>query len=343
MKHVYSLSQIAQMRDKVKKNVTAKVVVHSIAHHEAPELVTMEVNFPRMVLAEFNTHCVFSRNSASSRAIPVEVQLRMILDNLYLPFFFGANKSGMQANEELEGDDLIAAVNNFMVGRDIAILQAVALMGGVKTIKGEALQEELGNMMENYTWLQGFFMPQAIGLHKQNANRVLEPYMWHKVIVTATDWANFYGLRCNEHAQPEIREAALAMIKAHEGSSPTFLKEGEWHTPYINEDEQSLPAFERKSVSAGRCARVSYLTHDGVRDISKDMELYQRLLDGGHMSPLEHVATYDPKARGKLRSWRAYRQDVKDENDFSKKQAWKTLLTGLKGDENLLDFLLTLE
>ena len=152
---------------------------------------------------------------------------------------------------------------------------------------------------------------QAAGVHKSVTNRLLEPFMWHTVIVTATDWENFWGLRCSALAQPEIRMVAEAMKAAFDASHPLELDYGDWHAPYIQPDEDCLDADVRK-VSAARCARVSYLTHDGRRDISKDMELYDRLVssDPPHASPLEHVATParpDHEVQGNLRGWQQLR------------------------------------
>ncbi len=181
-----NLNEAAALHAQVLSFVTAKMICHSISPNNIA-LATMEVCMPRMVLAEFNTHRAFDRNSASSRAIPVEKQLRMIIDRPYIPFFFGANQSGMQAKVELEGDNLLAAIHNFLIGRDIALLQAVALMGGKNTLKDSGLVEHFGEMEKTYPFTRDLFRNQNVGLHKQNANRVLEPYMWHTVVVSSTD------------------------------------------------------------------------------------------------------------------------------------------------------------
>jgi thymidylate synthase ThyX len=118
--------------------------------------------------------------------------------------------------------------------------------------------------------------------------------MWHTVVVTATEWSNFFALRANEMAQPEIRMIAEMMKEIYSSHQPQQLKEGEWHLPFIQPDERD-GYFEHtatvRQISAARCARVSYLTHDGKRDLWADIKLYERLVTGGHMSPLEHVAT----------------------------------------------------
>lgn len=225
-------------------------------------LTTMEVVIHRFVLAEFNTHRVFSRNSASSRAIPVAKQLDRVLNDCAYPVEFGSNQSGMQAGPPLTGDDLDNA--------RILWVEAANAAAGYATLLMEA------------------------GVHKQVTNRLLEPFMWHTIIVTATDYNNFFVQRCSPLAQPEIRVAAEEMCMAYENSVPAPLSEGQFHLPYIDEhDRESMSAADLLKVSVARCARVSYLTQNGVRDHQEDITLYDRLVTASppHFSPMEHVAT----------------------------------------------------
>ena len=226
---------------------------------------------------------MFSRNSASSRAIPVKKQLARVVDDPALPVEFGANQRGMQAGEPLTGDDHDAALAAWLEARDHAV----------------AAVEQL----------------QELGVHKQVTNRILEPFMWHTVIVTATEWDGFWEQRCSPLAQPEIRVAAEAMLAAYDAWTPAEVGMGQWHTPYLRDEDGDLDDETARQVSAARCARVSYLTHDGQRDIDKDLELYERLVTARppHWSPLEHVAT--PAAEGEqtlgnLRAWRQLRHEV---------------------------------
>ncbi|MBH1972698.1 FAD-dependent thymidylate synthase [Candidatus Saccharibacteria bacterium] len=274
---------------------SAKIIADSVSRH-GQRLTTMEVVFPRMVLAEFNTHRVFSRNSASSRAIPVEKQLRKIKEQPFVPEYWGANQSGMQAEAELIAEAKDAALDEWLAARDSAVAHVEKLL--------------------------------AIGLHKQLANRILEPFMWHTVIVTATEWSNYFALRANEMAQPEIRKVSELMQAAYEASTPKQLSDDEWHLPLIQAEEYD-GVFEKsddaRKISAARCARVSYLTHEGKRDLSADIVLYDRLTSGGHMSPLEHVArplTKDELSegefRGNFRGWMQLRKLVPNEDDYAK-------------------------
>jgi thymidylate synthase ThyX len=259
----------------------AVVVADSVAG--GVRLSTIEVTLHRFVLAELNTHRVFSRNSASSRAIPVAKQLQRVLEDPALPVEFGANQPGMQAGAALQGEAHEAALAAWLTARDAAVTAVRQLA--------------------------------ELGVHKQVTNRLLEPFMWHTVIVTATDWEGFWHQRCSPLAQPEIRVAAEAMRAALDASTPVEVALGDWHTPYAGAEEVDLDAAARTRVSAARCARVSYLTHDGRRDVAADEALYERLVtaDPPHWSPLEHVArplAPDEAPLGNLRGWRQLRHDV---------------------------------
>ncbi len=266
----------------------AKVLADSVSKYE-DRLTTLEVTFPRMVLAEFNTHRMFSRNSASSRAIPVEKQISRILNSPAAPVEWGINQPGMRAGNELVAADQQKAESIWLAQRDLAVLGACALAGGVAALNSTDLKERMARLDDRYSY--GLSARQSVEpVHKQLVNRLLEPFMWHSVIVTATDWDNFFALRTHADAQPEIRRAALLMQSVRDQSAPRVLESSEYHLPLILEDERSMLADTLAKIAIARCARVSYLTHDGTRDHEKDLELYARLSTGGHMSPLEHVA-----------------------------------------------------
>lgn len=259
----------------------AKIIADS-RNPRGERLTTFVVTFPRIILAEFNTHRVFSRNSASSRAIPIQKTMSMVLSEPFIPVHFGKNQRGMQAFEEV-GDE------TKKLARDIW-LEAAS--------KSVEFAQRLSD----------------IGIHKQIANRLLEPFMWHTVVVTATEWNNFFGLRDNEMAQPEMQVIAKMMRKEYETSTPRSLEWGEWHLPF-NDDGCGDPM-----VCAARCARVSYLRHDDVRDLEADRKLAGTLLDNGHMSPFEHCAK---AVRGSMfgsnfhPSWHQHRKFFSYEDDFS--------------------------
>jgi thymidylate synthase ThyX len=296
----------------------AKVLADSISP-AGHRLTTLEATFPRFVLAEFNTHRLFSRNSASSRAIPVAKQLRRLLDDPYVPIEFGSNQPGMQAGPALGGAARDAAEAEWLKARDDAVRHVLGLMTSPEIVAGyedlEACLTDAEGSLKNppSEWLN---------VHKQVANRLLEPFMWHTVIVSSTTWENFWNLRCHPDAQPEIRLIATKMREAVEGSQPSRLEPDEWHLPLVNEADREEAASHEElvKVSVGRCARVSYLTHAGTRDLSADVTLYDRLLESGHMSPMEHVARpmtpaelEDGEWSGNFQGWLAHRKLIPGE------------------------------
>ena len=240
--------------------IYANIIADSV-NGKSDRLTTMEVQFHRFILPEFNTHRVFSRNSASSRAIPIASQIERILEDPAIPVCWGKNQPGMQAYENLGARDSRKAEK---IWRD-------AVLDAAKTASKLS----------------------KLGVHKQITNRILEPFMWHKVIVTSTSWDNFFEQRCSELAQPEIKFVAEMMRDEYRNSVPNFLTTGEYHLPYITSHEQGLSDSDKIKVSVARCARVSYLTHDKKRDIVKDIQLFDKLANANppHWSPMEHVAT----------------------------------------------------
>lgn len=282
--------------------ITAKVICDSICKHSKIRITTLELEYPRFIHSEFMTHRMFSRNASSSRAIPVAKVIQAVIDNPAMPIHWGKNQPGMQANEEHNA--LVSVPTDtggcmdvgpgcaWLIARDRAVQIAQAL--------------------------------EQAGYHKQIVNRILEPFAHIRVIVTATNFANFFALRDHEDAQPEIRELARVMKEAMTASTPQVLKEGDWHLPYLDaEDLSNIYEHLKKgriirdepsgvdtwmmacAISAARCARVSYLTHDGERPtIEKDMELYHHLVHANppHMSPCEHQASPDKLSPG-LADW----------------------------------------
>lgn len=273
--------------------IYAKVMTDSISP-AGDRLTTMEVQFWRPMLPEFNTYRKFSRNSASSRARPLFKQnktgtLDMVILDPAGPEEWVHEKTGMSGGEHLEGADLD---------------KAFALYDKVKDDTINSVKDYLSDIRGTYPKLSDKDLKDHL-LHKSMINRLLEPFMWHKVIVTSTDWDNYFEQRCHPDAQPEIRILAEKMREALEASRPTPIKYGEYHTPYIAvEDSASLQT--RIKASVARCARVSYLTHDGDRNIQKDVELFEDKLmaqDPPHYSPMEHVA-FPAKPKRWFTPWR---------------------------------------
>lgn len=258
---------------------SARVLLDSVSP-AGVRLATLEVTFPRFVLSEFNTHRTFSRNSASSRAVPTNKLLEKVANTPVLPLEWGRNKAGMSADDVLTREEEERAKAIWLSARDCAVKHA----------------RELAELK----------------VHKQELNRILEPFLWHTVIVTSTEWDNFFTLRCAPTAQPEIREAAMRMRAALDASTPRPVAYGEWHLPLVQDDERTLDIETHKKISAARCARVSYLTHGGTREIEKDIELHDRLKRERHLSPFEHVATpaHDARFYANVRGWHQMRREI---------------------------------
>lgn len=306
-------------------DIEAKILLDSISP-AYQRVTTFELNYHRFVHAEFMTHRVFSRNAGSSRAIPVEKSITAVKNEPAFPIEWRAEQKGMQGGTELEGRDLIEARYLF-----------------------EDVHRQTVARIERY--LESH--PKESRLHKSLINRLLEPFSWIKVIVTATDWEGYWFQRCSPDelygeggigdAMPEIRLLADTMLKEYRASEPQFVDWGQWHAPLLDdEDFEAIAdlAMDRtdamgqandahiylaeeigRQVSAARCARVSYLTHHGTRDIEEDIRLFERLAmrepgsrSPSHWSPLEHVCTPHTiehgLPRGNLTGWRQYRHEL---------------------------------
>jgi thymidylate synthase ThyX len=340
------------------KGISAQVIADSV--HDTSRLTTFEVTFPRFILAEFNTHRMLSRNSASSRAIPVWKRLAEAIDNPFIPLQFGKNKAGMQSAEEVSEEDNQGARENWLVGRNIAVIQAFMLAGGEEQIMKDSrdnlqaieICKQIKLLAGAYPDVIAKMRTLPVGVHKQHANRVLEPYAWHTVIVTGTAWRNFYALRASKMAQPEIQALAIAMARVHSKSVPRELEAGEWHLPLVNDEDRReiSDGLKLARISSARCARVSYLTHEGKRDIEADLKLADRLQESGHMSPFEHPARAPEKGihhkwlnGGNFSNpWTQYRKMIGNEGDFSNLISPDDFLAGLGGDQKLVDFALSL-
>ena len=244
--------------------IEAKIVAHS-SHPGCPDLITVQTRYPRFVHSEVMTHRAFSRSASSSRAVPIARMIQDVLDDPAMPFEWGSNKPGMQAGVEIENIGWAKAEFHWAVKDAVNHAKKLA----------------------------------ALGLHKQIVNRILEPFAHISVVITATDWQNFFELRCHPAADPTMRALAEAIRDAIGDSTALPLGIDDWHKPYGGTLRQS----------AARCARVSYLNHDGSNpDPEKDDALADRLDEEKHLSPFEHQAAPMPGERhANLNGWISYR------------------------------------
>ena len=275
--------------------IQSKIIADSLGPN-GDRLTTFIVTFPRIILAEFNTHRMFSRNSASSRAIPFAKMVESVKENPFIPIAWQKDHKGMQGTEYITSkDDIENCISVWLKARNDAVKQSICLNGA-----------------------EGFE-----GVTKQLCNRLLEPFMWHTVIITSgkEGLENFFNLRCPEYvvnwyssdrpealeptqgcfksrkdaiartegecndwaeedwrecniSQAEIHIQALAeaMWDAYNESGPKVLQAGEWHIPFreniimskIGEAAVNIPLAERQvrnllvQISTAMCARVSY-------------------------------------------------------------------------------------
>lgn len=237
-------------------------------------LTTFQVKYWRPILAEMNTHRAFSRNAASSRAMSFSKRCDEVREDAWKPSHWNAEQKGMVGGTEFS-DEVKKVI-------DLDIQKLASATANYL--------EELNGKIERIT---------GKSIHKQYLNRYLEPFTYVTQLITATEWDNFFKLRTADDAQPEIRDVAMHMQHLYQTHVPEEVKDGDWHLPYITAEERKQYGLDTlKKISVARCARVSYRPYDGHTLLEKDLELYDRLLKNGHMSPFEHVAMADPIVHG---------------------------------------------
>jgi thymidylate synthase ThyX len=277
---------------------SVKVIADSVST-DGKRITTLECRYWRGIHSELMTHRAFARNAASSRAIPFAKYLKngepdpkctisMLMENSFIPEFIGVEQKGMQSGNELSGES-----------RE-SVLRSI-------------------DRMRQFCLEEAKLMHKA-GCHKSIINRYLEPFSYVTVVITATEWDNFFKLRIHPAAEKHFDKLARRMRTALDGSEPSAVGVGKWHLPYIQPDDWlEIAASESqilslaKDISAARCARVSYLNHDGSRSIKDDLALADRLKNPGdgaaHLSPFEHVATPLAGRSGPFFGWFQYRKE----------------------------------
>lgn len=297
--------------------IEAKLLLKSVGPY-SPPIGTFRLRYPKFIHGEFMTHRAFSRNASSSRAIPVSKNLDEVrcAELRAQPVWWGREQKGMQSGAELAPEEIIQAKTDW----ETAALQATSIA-------------------ERMTFS---------GVHKSIVNRLLEPFLHINVIATSCEpgLMNFFGLRLDRAAQPEIRVLAELMWKEWNETEIRNLKPDcdEWHLPFIDPEDVDrsfgvyhvtpgeLVVWARK-VSAARCARVSYLSFETEKrsTIEEDLRLYERLAGASpmHLSPLEHQASpdlyfewhgpgeshwYKPHLHGNLPGWIQFRKTIPGED-----------------------------
>ena len=278
------------------KKIKAEIIADSL-NERGDRITTFILTYPRFIHAEIMTHRMFSRNAASSRAIPFDKMVQMVRQDPFVPIVWQRDHKGMQGTEYVHAPLEIA---DLRLGWEECAVQAAA--------DAEGLHE--------------------LGVTKQLCNRLLEPYLWYTALVTATDWDNFFELRLPKYvinekefrskrdaieklpyvvfddwtetqwlahsiaaAEPHMQLLAEAMHDAMTESNPVRLEADEWHIPFGDKFDDDWDDDVRVKVAVARCARLSYMTYDGEYSLEKDLELFDKLLKSKHMSPFEHIAS----------------------------------------------------
>ena len=244
-------------------SISAKVIADSVSP-EGKRITTFELEYHRYILAELNTHAMTARNTASSRAIPIQRMIDLVMEQPVNPVEWGRNRAGMQATETLDATESKLAEHVWDDARRAAVRYATDLMN--------------------------------LGVHKQVVNRLLEPFQKAKTVLTATELNNFFTLRLHSAAQPEIRILAERMKEAMDASTPNQLQYGEWHTPYFDTGFWSGTIHADSledvlAISSSCCAQVSYRKLD--QSIEKARDIYNKLVTSKpvHASAFAHCAT----------------------------------------------------
>lgn len=298
--------------------ISATSILASRHAQSGKRIDTLLLRYPRCVHSEFMTHRVFSRNAASSRAIPVNKLIKDVMDDPYVPLVWGKNQKGMQADEEC---------NEPIKFRNDVVSNEVAWLRARDTAVDAALRFD------------------KAGYHKQIINRLLEPFAHITVVITATEFANFFALRDHKDAEPHIAMLARAMKKAMAEAEVQVLQPGQWHLPFTGSQDNTTGEAadvslreggfldKLRKLSVARCASTSYKTVEGFdMTLERAIALHDKLLvsDPLHASPAEHQAQADewmpcgsfsggfwrfPKQHGNFQGgFRQYRKMLDGEN-----------------------------
>lgn len=247
--------------------MTAKVLLKSVGPESNVAMITYELELPRIILAELNTHKILVRNSQSSRAVPLKSAIKKIDDgDIFVPSYWGKNKSGMSATESLSQNDIEMCKDEWHYLAYVASASATVF--------------------------------DELKLHKQIAGRILEPFQMIKIVLSGTEWDNFFNLRIHPAAEPHFRDLAIKMYEANKEAPIVKLTSEQWHLPYITYKDDGyydsvgnkLSIEDARMVSLSCIAQTSYRKHD--ESLEKAEDIIGKLFNGDvvHASPAEHIA-----------------------------------------------------
>lgn len=299
IKHRYHIDQLIDYMDppELENYLPSRISAKLLCNYLAPSgkrITTYELVMPRSVVAEFNTHGRLSRNTGSSRAIPAKKTIQRIENEPFFPLMWGKNQKGMQAYEELP-KELHPRLNRIWN-------------------RGRKYMLEMTRELEK------------LEVHKQIINRPTEWCVYQTTICTMTEDENFFNLRRHPTTLPEFRYLANLMFECREDQKPEKVDVGFWSRPLLFDFDdlrrEGYSELELNKISSGRCARVSYLTHAGIRDPKADIKLHDQMLEEGHYSPFQHPAQAmeKPEPSGNYIGWLQYRKTMPGEDIFRPKQ-----------------------
>lgn len=256
-------------------NISSELILDSTC--AGSRVSTFVLTLPKYLLQELNTHKTINKNAGSSRALPVTKVEAM---SNFTPIYWSKNQPGMQGYDKIAIED---------------VPKATALWEEAKAFAKEQAKKLF-----------------SLGLHKQICNRLMEPFTMTQVIATSDAWTNFFVLRAWDDADPNFGYLSTLMLEQWLDGTPQALQRGEWHIPFLKEEDKLLSIEDQLKRSVARCARVSYLNFEGTNDLEKDRELHDKLIQGGHMSPFEHQVFADQflKSGCYQQPWLAYRHTL---------------------------------
>lgn len=310
-------------RIKKKNEISAEIIADSLMD-KGHRMTSFVLTFPRHILAEVNTHKILSKNSASSRAIPFNKMVKNVKTDPFIPIKWMKDHKGMQGSQYFEGFKAKVMRWVWLLAKSFAVFTA--------------------------SWLN------RMGLSKQFCNRILEPFAWHTIIITGTEWTNFFALRAHEAAEIHIAKLAEKMLEAYNTSTPTKLKEGEWHIPFgdkiddnklyeiirnqtpdihnrIHLENQDSITIAKLFIATARCARVSYINYVGKDDYNADFKLVDSLASLGHFSPFEHCG----RAMSKTEYKRYNKNYIDNRNKQVVEMGWSKNLRGFIQLRSMID------
>jgi len=259
----------------MKKNVT--VLADSIAKNGCRLTTLLFHRFPKVLLAELNTHALVRRSVASARAIPVKKYVEMVRKDPYIPQWTSA-QSGMTGGDNLSSDEKNYLTTIYLQEMDRACQMALRMHYDLKVAK-------------------------------QDANRLLDQYVRVPVVATSTDWGTVFVLRDSHLAQPEFAAQAHGARIAMAHSIPVELQLTDWHIAWAHKADEGLELNDLLSLNAARSARTSYNNQDGPITLDKANEMSHNLEKDGHTVPFEHAAKPSKNADrfGTYRGWLSHR------------------------------------